>query len=171
MTRFQLYGIVAALVILPSVSVAQQARAPRPDSARRVVLEAQARQRMTAVIRQRLRLTDEQMQRLAPIRERNEARRRALLEQERQARAILRMELAAGDSANQARVGQQLDRLIALQRDRLAVVQQEQRELAEFLTPVQRARYQALHETLGRQQQAIPAVRRGRQGPVRPRGN
>ena len=47
------------------------------------------------------------------------------------------------DQVNQTRVAELLDTVLRLQRSRLELVEREQRELATFLTPVQRARYQA----------------------------
>ena len=175
MTRFLQLAAVAAVTLIPSAADAQRAVTPRADSSRRVLLEQRVRERTTEVLQQRLGLSAQQMQRLAPIRERNEQQRRTLLQAEREARTILRAELAAGDSANQARVGQQLDRLMTIQRDRLALVEQEQRALAEFMTPVQRARYQGMRESVGRRM-VVPAQRgraagAGRPGaPGRPRG-
>lgn len=159
----------AALLVLPADGIAQRAGsqragAPRADSTRRAALEQRARTRTGEMLQQRLGLSPEQMQRLAPVRERVEQQRRALIEQERQARTILRAELASGDSADQARVAQQLDRLIAVQRDRVALLQQEQRSLAEFLTPVQRARYQGLREAVGRRMRGGQAMRPGKGG-------
>lgn len=174
MRRIFEFTAVAAVILIPSAAEAQRAATQRPDSARRAQLEQRVRERTTAVLQQRLGLNAQQMQRLAPIRERNEQQRRTLLQAEREARAILRAELTAGDSANQARVGQQLDRLMTIQRDRLALVQQEQRALAEFLTPVQRARYQGLRESVGRRMMSAPSRGRatgaGRPGAPRPPG-
>ena len=58
--------------------------------------------------------------------------------------------IAAGDRAVQDSVARMIDRAIALQRQRLDLVAQEQRELSSFLTPVQRARYLDLQERLRR---------------------
>lgn len=80
--------------------------------------------------------------------QRFEGRRRLLLDQEREVRASLRVQLDRGDSANAAQVATLLDRMLQVQRDRLAVTEQEQRELAAFLTPMQRARLLGLQEQI-----------------------
>jgi hypothetical protein len=49
--------------------------------------------------------------------------------------------MTAGDAANQKRVSDLLDATLRLQKQRIALVESEQKDLAGFLTPVQRARY------------------------------
>jgi len=67
----------------------------------------------------------------------------AVVIQERTSRRELRRELTAAQP-NQARVSTLLDTSIRLQKQRIALIEAEQKELATFLTPVQRARYLAL---------------------------
>ena len=88
----------------------------------------------------------------------------------------MREELAVADSANQERVATLLDQMLRIQRDRLALVEDEQRELATFLSPVQRARYLGIQEQLRRrmeefqrQRQAGDSARPARQRPPPPR--
>jgi hypothetical protein len=50
----------------------------------------------------------------------------------------------AGERANQSRVSGLLDTALSLQKQRISLIEAEQRELSAFLTPVQRARYIAL---------------------------
>jgi hypothetical protein len=77
--------------------------------------------------------------------------------EERETRRTLRAQLAAGDSADQQLVAQQLDALLHLQQQRVQLLADEQRELAAFLTPVQRA------EFLGMQERAFRAAQQLRQ--------
>ena len=50
--------------------------------------------------------------------------------------------------ADQDKVSRMLDELVAVQRQRLDIFAREQRDLASFLTPVQRAKYATLQEGL-----------------------
>jgi len=52
--------------------------------------------------------------------------------------------------ADQDRVSRMLDQLVDVQRQRIDVFAREQRDLARFLTPVQRAKYATLQEGLRR---------------------
>lgn len=136
-------------------------------------LEARVRSRMTQVVRAQLGLTDDQARRLAATNQRLDVRRRALVNQEREARASLRVQLDRGDSANAAQVSTLLDRMLQLQRSRLVLMEEEQRELATFLTPVQRARFLGLQEQVRQRiegMQLSPGGRPGQSGAGASRG-
>jgi Spy/CpxP family protein refolding chaperone len=117
------------------------------------------------LLRERVGLSDEQLRRLGPVNQRYDARRQALFREEREARQALRRELS-GEAADQNRVSGQIDQLFALQRRRLDLAAEEQRELAAFMTPSQRARYLALQEHLRRRTEDV----RRRRGTGPPRG-
>lgn len=136
-------------------------QAPADGAADRQVMERRVRQGLWRVAKQRVGLTDDQMTRLARSSERFDGRRRTLLQDERRQRQLLRAELAPRAEANQERVGAALDRLLRLQRDRLDLQIEEQRELAAFMTPVQRARYLALQEQVRRRVQSLQGRRAG----------
>lgn len=133
----------------------------RPDDPRRVELERRFQQRMEAMVRQRLQLTDEQATRLRDVASRTEEARRTLRRDEMLARRAMRDELLAGDNANEARVAELLEQLPRLERRRLELFEQEQRELARFLSPVQRARYFGLQDELRRGVQELQRRRMG----------
>jgi hypothetical protein len=140
--------ILAAVVLLLPEGVAAQRPGPPPEGgagSRGMVEQAYAR-----ALRERVKLSEDQIRNLAPLSQRFEERRRGLLAQERETREELRREVAADTSANQARVAAALEGLIVIQRQRIDLVAEEQRALAEFMTPVQRARYHALQETVRR---------------------
>ena len=160
---------VAALVASPAAAQDSARTRDRSGPGDRAQLERQLRERVGRTVQTRLQLTDAQMARLQKTSASFEGRRRALVAEERQLRMGLAAQLAAGDRADQAAVAQQIDRAIAIQRERLDLVAQEQRELAAFLTPVQRARYLDLQERLRRR---IDELRRGQQrrGPGGRRG-
>jgi len=128
---------------------AQQGPPPR-DSMMPMV-----RQRMDQIIRRRLGLTDNQARRLAATTRRFEARRLALFGQEREARAALREHLESGDTTRGPQVAALLDRLLQVQRGRLDLLDQEQKELATFLTPIQRAQFLGLEEQMRSRMEAV----------------
>jgi protein CpxP len=70
--------------------------------------------------------------------------------QEREVRMGLRQEIESGDTTRSAQVSALLDRMLVLQRQRLELVEAEQKELATFLTPVQRAKYFGMEEQIRR---------------------
>lgn len=131
-----------ALVALP-VALHGQAVTAAPKG-NRAALEQQFRERTAKLIQQRLGLTDAQLDRLEKTNARFAPQLRQLGVQEREMRQQLRQEMMAGNSANQQHVSDLLDGAVRVQKQRIAIVEAEQKELATFLTPVQRARYIAL---------------------------
>ena len=160
---------ITALAVAVSVGVAGSAdaqaaggRAPGEAGARREALERRVRERIAEEVQQRLGLDDAQTERLGATNRKFEERRRLLLAEERTARVELRGQLMRRDSADQRRVGALVDQLLSVQRKRLDLVDQEQRELAGFLTPVQRATYLSMQDQMRRR---MEEMRRG--GPRR----
>lgn len=157
---------------------AQAADQQRRPAARRQQLEEQLRQRTGELVRRRLQLTGDQMARLQTTNRQFEQQRMGLLARERDLRRELRQQLATGDQANQGRVGELLDQTLALHRQRLDLAQSEQRELAKFLKPVQRAKYFGLQNELRRRTQEMQGQtgaqrvpnRRRQAGTNRPKG-
>ena len=113
-------------------------------------LEARLRQGLWRIAKNRIGFTDEQMTRLAATSRTFDERRRVLATREREERQALRREILAGSNANQPRIATSLDRVLQLQRDRLDLQIEEQRQFAAFMTPLQRAKYAALQEQLRR---------------------
>jgi len=139
-------GVVAALALAAPGAFAQG-----PDSAgARPGIE-----RLRAVVQQRLQLTDEQTGRLRETSQRYAEQRKGLLRDERDARRTVRDEMGRGDAADQARVQGALDRLYAIQQRRSELAASEQRELAGFLSPTQRAQYAGMQERAFRAAQDI----------------
>ena len=127
--------------------------------ANRLQLEREVRDRIHAMMRERMGLDEAQVARMDETLRTFEMRRRALLREERDARLTLRAAMGAGSGAgtgtaaarpDDARIAAALDTLILLQRRRIDLVEAEQRELATFLTPLQRAQFFALQENLRR---------------------
>jgi Spy/CpxP family protein refolding chaperone len=146
---------LAALLALGTASESLAGQGTGPGAPPRERLEQQVRERLARVVQQRLELSDEQMRKLQATNRKFDDRRRALFEQERDARTALREQLVAGDRADQQNVGDLLDRLLDVQQQRLDLVRQEQRELAGYLTPVQRAKYLVLQDQLRRRMEEM----------------
>ncbi|MFN0099593.1 MAG: hypothetical protein ACKVS7_13020 [Gemmatimonadaceae bacterium] len=153
-----LFAAVGALALVLSASIApfvsplsaQQAVSGTAPPIPRDSLENRVRVRMAQIVKTQLGLTDRQVRQLMLANRRFEPQRVALFQQEREVRNALRDEIESRDTTRQAQVGELLDRMLQLQRDRLALLESEQKELATFLTPVQRARYFGLEEQIRR---------------------
>lgn len=140
-----------------------QARAPQD----RAQLEQQIRNRIATQLKNQLKLSDDQFAKLQATNKRFEEKRRLLVEQERDARMSMRDLILAGDTTNQAKVSGALDKMMQIQRQRFELVEQEQKELAGYLTPMQRARYLGMQEQMRRRMDEMRAQagRRGAMGP------
>jgi hypothetical protein len=166
------YGLaVLAAASIGAVQLqAQQSPANGPaqgDSS--AALQARVRQRLAAVVQQRLALTDDQLRQLTAVNRSYDGQRRTLFAQERAARATVRAELQRGSQADQKKVESALSDLFRTQRARLDLAEQEQRDLAKFLQPSQRAGYLALEEQLRRRADQMRQRRGGGAGgPRRP---
>lgn len=113
-------------------------------------MDERLQERLNTIVRARLQLTDEQFAQLRGVASRMEEERRALRRDEVAARVRLRRALTATEKVDQPLVAQLLDEMPRLERRKVDLMEQEQRELARFLTPSQRARYLALQEELRR---------------------
>jgi hypothetical protein len=122
-------------------------------------MEQQLRRNLWQIAKERVGLSDAQMTQLERTSGKYDQRRRALAMEERTQRQVLRQELIADARADQERVAKSLDRLHQLQRERVDLQIEEQREFATFMTPVQRAKYAALQEQVRRR---VDALRRAR---------
>jgi Spy/CpxP family protein refolding chaperone len=128
-------------------------------------LARQVRQRFAVVIRRQLNLTDDQARQLQTVEQRYQQQRNGLLRDER----ATRMGLAASmqDTAgtpDQPKIARYLDDLVQEQHRRAALLDSEQKDLAAFLTPLQRAKYQALHEQLNQRIRQMRQNARGGSG-------
>lgn len=174
MTRIgTLLGAFAMVVtLMPTRGEAQRADRLQRQQQQQRQLEADdqtplARQfqlRLAEVVRRRLNLSDSQMQHLGQVNGRYERQRMQLLRQERQTRQELRRQMTAGDSANQSRVSDLLDQAMRIQRQRLDLTEREQRDLAQFMTPMQRAMYFGIQDEVRRRMEEMR--QQGRAGPA-----
>lgn len=159
---------VAAGAQNPPVAAPRQAPPAPGAQARgpmnRAQLEQQIRDRIGTQLKNQLKLNDEQFGKLQATNKKFEEKRRLLVEQERDARMGMRDLLIAGDTTNQAKVSAALDKMLQIQRQRFELVEQEQKELAGYLSPMQRARFLGMQEQMRRR---VDELRAGR-GAMRP---
>lgn len=117
----------------------------------RAALEQELQRRLAEIARRELKLSNDQFTKLMAVNASFDERRRGVLVRERRTRHELRRELQKDASANEHEVERLLGQMVATQRDRLSLLEAEQKALSEFLTPVQRARYLGLQEGFRRQ--------------------
>jgi hypothetical protein len=160
-------ALVAILGVTLVLGSAREANGQAPGNApnARAAAQDRIRERVVRLLRERVGLSDDQLRRLAPVSRSFDAQRQTIFREERTVRQALRRELSV-ESADQTRVAAHIDQLFALQRRRLDLAAEEQRELEAFMTPVQRARYLALQEHLRRRTEEM----RRRRGNGPPRG-
>ena len=142
-------------------------RAGGPGGERRQLLEGTIRRRFAEVVRNRLQLDNRQMQQLIGANRKFEGQRRELNVRERNARLSLRGEVERDRQADNPRVATALQEMLAIQKQRAALLEDEDKDLSEFLSPVQRAKYMALQEQLRRR---VEAMRRGEAAGIDPPG-
>ena len=142
-----------AIALSGSAALAQPARNPTANP-NRPALEQQFRERVAKLAQQRIGLSDAQMGQLQESNTRFGPRLNQIAAQEHETRRQLRLEMTA-TTPNQQHVSTLLDQAIQLQRQRIDIVEQEQKDLARFMTPVQRARYAALQQQFRRRAQEL----------------
>jgi hypothetical protein len=111
---------------------------------------ANARRAIEKRIREQVRPTEDQMARLREIDNRFEGRRTQLNREEMDVRRELRQAMQDTSIANQTQLEQLVNRTIAFPGRRAALMEEEQKALAQVLSPLQRARYLAVQENLRR---------------------
>lgn len=122
-------------------------------------LQQQIRRSLWRVTKQRLAFSDEQMLRLERTSQRYDQQRRTLAQQEKAQRVALRTEMLADTAANQAAIAAALDEIHSVQVRRLELQADEQKELAAFMTPLQRATFTTLQEQVRRRLQELARSR------------
>ncbi|MFN2635938.1 MAG: hypothetical protein ABR585_02790 [Gemmatimonadaceae bacterium] len=159
-------ALMSAAALVPSLVLSQAAPgvAQPQNAAQRAALEQQFRERAGKLAQQRLGLSDEQMAKLHQSNARFGPQLNQLAAQERETRRQLRAEMIAVQP-NQQKISDLIDASFRIQHQRLSVVESEQKDLATFMTPAQRAGYIALQAQFRKRAQELG----GRQGrPRRP---
>lgn len=153
------FATACAALTFASVAGAQDGRAariPQRQGAARAPgraneqkpLVKELRQRFAGVIQKQLNLSNENARRLATVDRKYEQQRTQLRRDEREARLGLQSALADSSNVDQAKISQYMDQLTQGQRRRADILEAEQKELATFLSPLQRAKLQGLREQL-----------------------
>jgi hypothetical protein len=139
-----------------------------PDSARLEQLRAEVERRFADRARLELGLDDAQMARLRATNEKFMTQRRDLMLRQRDLRMALHLQMRPGVAANSDSVAR-LNETLRQNRARLFALEDEQeREMAGYLSPIQIAQYRELRERL---MQRVNELRRDRPGgAVRPGG-
>jgi Spy/CpxP family protein refolding chaperone len=125
---------------------------------------AAARQAIEKLIRAQVQPTDDQMVKLRQIDQQYVPRRIQLDREEQQVRRELRKTMLDTASIDQAKIGQLLDRMVAFPGRKASLMEDEQKALAQILSPLQRAKFNAIQEQLRRR------IEQGRGGPPPGRG-
>lgn len=158
---------VLLIALVPALNA--QDRQRMPDSTRAAQLREQVERRFAEHVRRELDLSDDQAAKLRATHERYGVRHRALMQRQRELRQALDDQMRPGVAANPDSVRTLMDALQAARGEGLKLEQEEDREMAAYLSPVQRARFLTMRERLRHRVQEIRRER-GRGGPDRPRG-
>ena len=161
-----LHGAPGGAQVAPPVrgEIGRDGAPSQRAQARRAQMELRLQERINDIVRTRLALSDEQFTQLRTVSDRVENKRRMLRREEIATRGALRRELLTGAGASESRIAELLELMPKLERRRIDMMEQEQRELARFLAPSQRARYFALQDELRRNLQEAQRRRLGAEG-------
>ena len=127
----------------------------------RAQMEQNFRVRLANLLKTQLGLTDEGMRQLSDVNQRFDRQRRELLRREMMTRRGIRDEVLRGDSASEGKVDQLMKDQFKIERERIDLTEAEQRELGQFLTPVQRAQYLGVQEQIRREMDQLRGRGRG----------
>jgi len=131
------------------------------DPARNQALRQQIEDRFATRVKTEVGLTDQQLARLRETSMTYGSRRRELAAQERVLRSALASQMRPGVAANQDSVSRLTDNLVNLRASYAQTLRDENREMAQYLTPIQRSQVMAMRE---RFTQRIREIREQRQG-------
>jgi hypothetical protein len=153
----------------------QMARMPMPDSVHRTEMQAH----LAEMLKQRFGFSDAQVTTFAETNNKFADRTRLIGEQDRDVRMAIRDEMLRSDSARVSQLGMLLDKQTAIRHQRTELADARERELASYLTPLQRAKLSNArgamrggmgggrhgmhgHEGPGGMRPGAPGMRRGR---------
>ena len=142
-----LWGI-ALSIVLAGVAAPVHAQEPGPTRPRLEELRRRVRERVAQRIQQDLKLSPDQMQRLRATVGTYAGRRRDLEARQRDLRQALGGQLRPGVAATPDSVAHLTDRLLDVRVRYAESFREEQRELARYLDPVQRAKLMLLRDRL-----------------------
>ena len=117
------------------------------------------------MLRERVSFTDDQIVKWRAWNTRFDMERRGTWAEERELRNTLRQQLARGVTPDEAKVVDAMDRWATLDRKRLDQKERENKALATFLSPIQRARFFAIQDETQRGFRETEGRRGSRGGP------
>lgn len=153
------------LAVVPALS-AQEPPAPPPDSGAER-LRGEIERRFAERVKADLGLTEDQAAKLRATQGRFGERRRVLMRRQFEHRQGLQRQMQPGVAANPDSVRVHMDALQAGRAESVKLEQEEDQEMAKYLTPVQRARFQMMRQRLV---DRVQDLRRAREGRGRERG-
>ena len=124
---------------------------PQDSTTQRQDLAQAIRKRWQQIVHDRLGLNDLQTRQLQETTRHFNAQRQTLNQEERAIRTEMRDQVTGAAPADDKHLAAMIDTVLDLQRQRLELTRNEQRELSLFLTPLQRVKYLALQEQLHQQ--------------------
>src|SRR6266508_1475546 len=134
-----LFGL--AVVVAPVLGAQQPS-----DTNEAGRLRTQIESTFTRRVQQDLNLSPDQATKLRATQERFGTRRREVMQQQLARRQALENQMQPGIAANSDSVRKLMDGIQTGRADILKIEQDQDREMAAYLTPVQRARYQQMRE-------------------------
>jgi len=140
--------------------------ATTPDSTRAEQLRQEVETRFAVRVKEQLGLTDDQSRRMQGTVREYFRKRRALEMEEQRLRREVGAELRPGVAADSDRLDRLLDDLVDVRVRYAQSYREESRDLAKYLTPVQRGQYFLMRERLFDQ---VREFQRQRGGPRQPR--
>ncbi len=159
MRRSHWYLILAGLVAAAPAR-AQGVPPAGDDPAQAQLLRQRIEDRFAERVKEQLGLSDEQLAKLRATSTTYGGRRRDLEARERLLRSALAEQIRPGVAANQDSVSTLTDALVGLRSSYAKTFQDENAELATYLTPVQRSQLLAMRERFMRRIQEIRQAHR-----------
>ena len=138
---------LAISFILPALASAQSATSPAVDRAQ---LEQRVKVQMVRVLREQVGLNEAQIAHVQDISRRIEEQRQSLNRLEQQARISLREEVLLADTSRNPIVAQLIDQMLNAQSRKGELLATEQKELATFMSPMQRAKVFGIEDLIRR---------------------
>lgn len=168
-TKLAVIGLVALTTVAgaqtPDSGVSRRGGPPRQRGGGppgRPALEGRVRQALAEAVKRQLSLDDQQMRQLQRTDEKFDIERRRIGLDEREARQTIRAAIEDSASTDNAKIEAAMRRLLNVQRQRVDLLEAEQKDLSAFLTAKQRAQYFALREQVTRR--LMEFQQRGRDG-------
>ncbi|HVX90045.1 MAG TPA: Spy/CpxP family protein refolding chaperone [Gemmatimonadales bacterium] len=156
--------LLSALTLVVAPLSAQDTAVVAP---RREALRTRIEQNFLARVKEELSLTDDQSTKLVDVNRRTVEKRRALEAENRRLNTALAAQMRPGVAADPRLLRRTLDSLVDIRVAAAQVYKDEQRELATFLSDVQRAQFYVLRERLLNRMDNVRAARAPAAPPAR----